>query len=193
MSNSMEFPDVMVDLETGGTSPDRTPIIQIAAVRFNLTKQTVDSNTFEACLRVPPHRFWDESTRTWWLGQKPHILEDIINRARPYREVINEFYDWAVQTPSKHFWAKPISFDFAFLQSYFVDEQLPMPWSFRETMDVNTFIRSVHLPGAAPKLNIASGGDAHNALIDVFYQIELVCKHYQLTKGATNETQATHS
>lgn len=184
MSNELEFPDCMVDIETGGTAPCRTPVLQIAAVRFNLKKQTVDSNTFEACLTIPPHRFWDEGTRTWWGNQKPHILQDIKDRARPYREVVNNFYDWAVQTPSKHFWSKPISFDFAFIQSYFNDEQLPMPWSFRDSMDMNTFIRSRHFPEAPPKVDIPNDGDAHNALVDVFYQIQLVCKHYELTSKA---------
>ena len=77
----MSFYDVMVDLETTGTSPDETAMIQLAAVKFNLAEGTVDStDMFNRCLSIPPKRFWDEGTRQWWGQQKREILLDIYAR-----------------------------------------------------------------------------------------------------------------
>ena len=78
----MTFPDIMVDLETTGTSPDETAIIQIAAVRFNLQTGEVDPNVFDMCLSIPPRRYWDEGTRAWW-SKMPDVLMDIWQRQRP--------------------------------------------------------------------------------------------------------------
>lgn len=57
----MKYPDVMVDLETTGTSPDETAIIQISAVRFNLLTAEVDPNVFDMCLTMPPGRYWTKA------------------------------------------------------------------------------------------------------------------------------------
>ena len=64
------FPDVMCDLETTHTAPDRGHILQIAAVRFNLRTQEYDPVPLNICLHpMMSHRMWSESTRDWWLGK----------------------------------------------------------------------------------------------------------------------------
>ena len=136
----MIYPDVMVDLETTGTQPETTNIIQIAAVRFNLREGTVDPNFFDMCLYPSPNRFWDESTRGWWSGM-PEILEGIYARMRPARQVLEALNRW-VDSDIATLWAKPTSFELPFLQSYYREHELVCPFHFRRAMDQNTFIRA---------------------------------------------------
>lgn len=183
------FPDFMVDVETTGTQPDRTAMIQLAAVRFNLAERTIDTTSmFNQALFIPPHRFWDEDTRGWWGSQKPDILDEIFRRMRDPQEVMWEFFHWTGgfdQYEAPRFWAKPTSFDFSFVASYFKDYGISNPFSFRQATDLNSFIRGLARDSSI--INFKSefpGGDAHNAIFDCIAQIDNVFKameHYAAT------------
>lgn len=183
----MTFPDIMVDLETTGTSPDETAIIQISAVRFNLQTGDVDPNVFDMCLTMPPGRYWDEGTRAWW-SKMPDVLRDIWQRQRPPALVVKAFADWVRATDSGgedlHFWSKPISFDWAFLQSYFRQFEVGNPFHYRYAQDMNTFIRARYYPNEAPPLEktLPFDGSEHNAIDDCFHQIKVVLTAYEETK-----------
>lgn len=183
MSSPDYFPEIMCDIESGGTSPDRTPMIQLAAVRFNLEHLTIDaSNTFNRCLRIPPHRFWDESTRLWWSNQKQEILESIIERAEDPRVVMNDFFEWSCIWSERRFWAKPISFDFPFVSSYFKDYDFVNPYHYRVAKDVNTFVSGLWFPEQPPEVPHSDLGDAHDALTDCLMQIEHLFHHVQMKR-----------
>lgn len=177
----MQYPDCMIDIETTGTSPDRTNIIQIAAVRFNLKEGTVDPNFFDRCLAPLPTRFWDESTRLWWSSM-PDLLARITSRMEPAHRVMKDLSEWGEGGGS--FWAKPITFDYTFVASYFNELEILNPWNFRRTMDQNTFIRSRHFPKEPPKYEklIDFDGEQHDAIADVLHQIKVVAAAYEATK-----------
>jgi hypothetical protein len=105
--------NVMVDVETTGTSPDHAGVIQISAVRFNLTDKSVDNNMFDKCLWLPPGRYWEEDTRAWW-GKNPRILNEIIGRGEEPQQVIKDFAAW-VGYGGARLWAKPTTFEFPLL------------------------------------------------------------------------------
>lgn len=176
------YPDVMVDIETTGTRPETTHIIQIAAVRFNLAEATVDPNVFNRSLAYGPNRFWDESTRDWW-GRMPDVLDRIMARMEPPRQVLEAFRDW-VGRDQPTFWAKPTTFDYTFLQSYFHEFEVANPFNFRNVMDMNSFIRARHFPEAPPRYEklIEFEGDEHDAIFDVFHQIKTLFAAYEATK-----------
>lgn len=172
------FPDAMIDIETTGTSPDRTAMIQVAGVRFNLYERTVDHHFFNRSLLMPPHRFWDEGTRQWWNQQKRGVLQGIMDAAEDPRQVLQDFTDWgAMGGGDATFWSKPTTFDFMFIQSYVKDYELAMPWSFRRANDMNSFLRALYFPNPIPPTDIEFGGDAHNALFDVLHQIKELFWH----------------
>lgn len=172
------FPDAMIDLETTGTSPDRTAILQVAGVRFNLFERSVDSNFFNRSMFVPPHRFWDESTRKWWMQQKRGVLDGIMAAAEEPRTVMTDFCDWGrMGGGNASFWSKPTTFDFMFVQSYVKDYELAMPWGFRRANDMNSFLRALYFPLAVPETGLEFAGDAHNALFDTFHQIKELFWH----------------
>lgn len=167
----------MVDLETTHTAPDRGGIIQIAAVKFNLQERTVDSDFFDRCLFVPNHRHWSESTRSWWHKQKKETLEGILTRAENPHTVIGDFADWAYPVHSLRFWSKPSHFDFMFLSSYFADCGIANPFSYREAMDMNSFLRGRYYPSSVPDIDVPFTGDAHNALADTLHQLRILLVH----------------
>ncbi len=183
----MQYNDVMVDIETGGTNPVDTPMIQLAAVKFDLKTRTIDTeNMFNRCLEIPPRRYWDEGTRTWWSTQNRALLEDIYARMEPAEEVMEAFKVWAGTSPSEplRFWAKPTSFDYSFVQSYFNDMKVYNPFHFRWAVDLNSFIRGLARDSTVESFKTDFKGDAHNALHDCINQIDMAFKamdHYDAT------------
>ena len=165
------YPDIMVDIETTSTSPDRGAILQIAAVKFNIYGEEVDPNFFDQCLTIPPSRRWDESTREWWLsdGKRP-LLESLIRRGQPYREVLRNFRDWC-GTDSR-FWCRGLSFDFPFLQSYFTDFEVSNPFKFWQAMDSRTWIEAKGIDRDAFEFV----GEKHNAIHDVLHEIKVLTR-----------------
>lgn len=171
----VKFCDVMVDIETTGTSPDRANILQIAAVRFDPYKKEVDQNFFYKNLVPRPDRFWDEDTRSWWSEQDPRVWDAVtVNPEKP-ESVMRAFADWAGYRNAEplRFWAKPTSFDFTFVASYFKDYGITNPFHFRNAIDLNSFIRGRANTTQLLDLNIPFEGDAHNGIFDCLHQIKL--------------------
>lgn len=181
---SPRWTDIMVDLETTGTLPDRNCIIQIAAVKFNLKTKEVCPVFFDQCLDLPKHRSWDMSTLEWWGKQKKGVLQGILARAKPYRKVINDFADFSYQKDSLRLWAKPTHFDFNFLASYFNDEDLPNPFHYRIAKDLNSFLAGLYYPNPVPEINVDFTGDVHNALNDTLWQLKFLYAHLEAIENA---------
>ena len=146
-----QYPDIMCDIETTGTDPSRTAMIQLAAVRFNIVEGTVDTSSFfKQNLAIPPGRFWDEGTRKWW-SKMPTLRDSILNNCRPAKVVMEEFQAWVVKgfvgdQPTR-FWSKPQSFDWPFVSSYFEQYEMANPMSFREAVDMRSYDSLIdHLP-----------------------------------------------
>ncbi len=167
------YNDVMVDIETTGLSVDHSAIIQITAVSFDLQQRQIDHGFFNQCLELPPTRFWDESTRSWWLTM-PDTLESIYRRMRDPATVMREFFDWCGGSNcGLTFWAKPLSFDFPFLGSYFREFGPCMPFDFRRARDMRSFLGGLAYP--APAFNdgaVPFEGEKHNALFDTLHQVK---------------------
>lgn len=183
--NGPRWTDIMVDLETTGTQPDRNCILQISAVKFNLTTGEVCPEFFDRCLSLPKHRHWDMSTLEWWSRQKKSVLKDIMGRAEPYRTVVNDFADFSYQNPGLRMWSKPSHFDFNFLSSYFSDEDLINPFHYRVAFDLHSFLRGLHFPKEVPEIDVPFSGDAHNALMDTLHQLKVLYAHLEHKKGQT--------
>lgn len=165
---------IMVDVETTGTSPDHAALIQIAAVRFNLEEKTVDStDMFDRCLWLAPGRYWDEDTRVWWGKQKREVLQSILRRGEDPSVVIKDFAKW-VGGSGVRLWAKPTTFEYPLLSSYFRQFEVQNPFHYRYCTDVQSYMlgRGKNIDDLYAAVPMQ--GDAHNALHDVIYQIQLI-------------------
>lgn len=175
--------DVMVDIETTGLRPDRNHIIQIAAVRFDFETGEVDSNFFNRCMWPSvPHRAWQESTRTWWMGKNQKVFQDIQKRMEEPQTVMQDFADWAGYQHEEplRFWGKPVSFDYSFIDSYFHDLGIMNPFHYRYTVDLNSFRRGRKLTSDFVPDEIQFDGDAHNAIFDCLHQIKIAFQTKEL-------------
>lgn len=180
----MEYLDVVVDLETTGTQPEHTNIIQIAAVKFDLASGSVDPNVFNRCLFPSPNRFWCEDTRNNFWSKYPDQLEGIYARMQDPRRVMQDFVAWAGYGGSLRLWAKPTSFELPFISSYCREYEVQNPFHFRFAMDQNTFIRARHFPEPPPayEKEIEFVGKVHDALDDCFHQMKAIAACYEATR-----------
>lgn len=186
---SQQFTDIMVDIETTGTMPDRHNIIQIAAVKFNIHTGAVSADYFDRCLGLVPHRFWDEGTKEWWGKQKRSTIDNIYSRMEDPAIVMKDFFEFARPFRGLTFWGKPTHFDFSFIASYFKDFNMENPFHYRHANDCNTFFRALHFPESPPDLErtLSFDGDAHNALWDTFHQVKVVLEHVKQAEAKRNE------
>lgn len=181
-----DYPDCMIDIETTGTQPEHTNMIQLAAVRFNMKTGDVDPKFFDRCLIPLPTRFWDEDTRKWWSSM-PDILDGIWKRMQPATQVMQAFTQWATadnEAQTLHFWGKPTHFDYSFVASYYKELGVTNPFHFRMANDQNSFIRGRFFPEDPPPIEkeLEFMGDEHNALHDALHQVRVVLKAYEMTK-----------
>lgn len=173
--SDLQFPDCMVDIETTGTDQGYNAIIQISAVKFNLAERTVSLDFFDRCLLPAPNRYWQESCRTWW-GQRPEVLQSIMARMEEPEVVMKAFRDWAGQ--GLRMFGKPTHFDHSFLDSYFKQFGMQTPFHYRESTDMNSFIRGRYWPVTPPwwERDLPFEGDKHNGLHDALHQIKVLFK-----------------
>lgn len=166
-----EFPDVMTDIETGGVDPSRGQVLQIAAVRFNAAKRTIDHRFFDQCLLAQPNRMWEEGTREFWMRRRD-VLTKIQARMQDPKEVLVNFLGWTEYQPLT-FWGKPTHFDFSFLQSLYKDYGMQIPFHYRTANDLNSFARGRYWPEVPPVWEkiLPFAGEEHNALHDCLHQI----------------------
>lgn len=168
----MNSNQIMVDIETTGVDASHAAVIQLAAVAFDIDTREVNPIMFDQCLLMPKSRFWEEDTRDWWLTQQPHILDDIWKRMRDQRTVLLEFNQWLSQVTEDKtpiLWAKPVSFEWPFLQSYYRDYEVAMPFFYSDCQDLRSWCRARGMPLLDRELDFV--GDAHNALHDVLHQV----------------------
>ena len=175
---------IMVDLETTGTDQAYNHIIQISAVRFDLEAGTVDHDFFDRCLLPAPNRYWQESCREWW-GKRPTVLRSIMDRMEDPEKVLVALRDWAGQDAIM--WSKPSHFDHSFLDGYFKQYGMQIPFMFRNVNDMNSFIRSRYWPETPPnwERDLPFTGEVHNALHDTLHQIKVLFKVMEDTRAKT--------
>lgn len=172
------FLDVMVDCETTGTNSHKHGMLQLSAVKFDIETRSVQPypEMFDRCLQLPASRTWDAGTAQWWQ-KKRRVYDEITARAEDPAIVIRDFAQWVgYQNPKPvRFWAKPTTFDWSFVASYFEEFGLPNPFHYRWATDMNTFIRGLAKDHTLESHYVPSlGGDAHNALYDNLNQINQV-------------------
>lgn len=200
----------MVDCETIGLCPNKNVVMQVALVSFNIdTFEPEDELTvyFPLNDQIKDGRIADKGTVDWWGKQNPEVLKEILanmNAAGTVEDSLNKITQWVNEKCSKAgkgkqvaksvFWAKPVGFDFPFVDGLFQEYKAVPVFNFREVMDMHTYIVSMYqavflnnfkypLPrGAAvdmywwfndymKTLDETVEDKAHNATDDCYYQL----------------------
>jgi hypothetical protein len=183
--------DVMVDIETTGTDPVLNAMIQICAIRFDYDTGAIGP-IFNASLTIPYGRHWDEDCRNNFWMPRAALFQKITETARPADEVWAEFLLWlnitgpALAGQPERLWAKPISFEWPFLQSY--GRQFgELPFHYRHAVDLNSFTRGLagHPGGEPLDKQVPFDGTPHDAVDDVLHQIKVALMARHIIQGAS--------
>jgi len=134
------YTDIMVDIETTGLQPDNAAILQIGAVPFNYKTMEIDTdNLFKVSLTMPKTRYWTDDTQSFWMGQNREVYDRIMSECVIWKDGMRKFYDYAIAQGDLNFWCKGLNFDWNFIESYYRDMELPMPFGFRDAIDLRSF------------------------------------------------------
>jgi hypothetical protein len=177
-----EATDFMCDVETTGLRGDRHALIQVAVLPFRLYDKKICPTYFDRCLRIPPTRSWQESTRDWWYGKNAAVLKGILSRSEDPKEVmqaLNHFFS-ATKQPNARFWMKR-PFDWQFVESYFHDTEIANPLRYTNVHEMMAYLKGANYPNESlPAVSVAvdktDTHDAHNAYYDVLVQVQKLFK-----------------
>ena len=180
----------MIDIETTGADSQHTNMIQLAAVAFNPEAMTVDPDMFCMSVEMQPGRFWDEGTRVFW-NKMPDLLRGIQVKAQPAGTVMQAFQNWVLaKAPGgeRLFWAKPSSFDFTFVESYFAMTGVASPFHFRTVIDMRSWLRAklgtFDLdPIVKFEKSIPFQGVEHDARFDALHQVSIILKAQEASRS----------
>lgn len=176
---AVEFPDMMVDVETtGNDNPSVFGCFQVSAIKFNARTGAVGP-MFDRCPGLLPNRYWTGDTQHFWMVKNRAVYDKIVAREEPAVKVWEDFRAFAMKDAPNggyRFWAKPITFDWAVVASHFHQLGLSMPFHFRFARDLNTYMAA--LAGGPEHTNMEAvipfEGDQHNGLHDCAYQIDML-------------------
>lgn len=182
--------DVMVDIETLGTSSDST-IFQISSVAFDInTGDTISSYNRIADIRKNEDYEMNVSGNTlvWWLNTDKDLLSKLLNEGKgSSSELIEDFNTWLVGlglVGDLHLWGNGIIFDNKMIQHQFENSGLEYPIHYKRDRDVRTIVdlTCVKLGITEKELRdkyYDKNLEVHNAFNDVINQINLVVNCYR--------------
>lgn len=169
--------DICVDFETTNTDANHGAILQIGAVRFDLFSGEI-GDVFKLSLKVPHNRYWSEGTRAFW-NQRADLYKEITSEPVEPREGFIKFVEWVNKSPDPHFWAKPVTFDFNWVQSYCDQYDIKMPFAFWKARDIRSFMLGVYAPRPLPKMSMKVDLVEHDALNDALSEAKWAIDTYK--------------
>lgn len=169
--------DVMIDIETLGTTPNSV-ILSIAAVQFDRDTGETGSEFLRTIDPDPKRqgRKRCQETYNWWQQQSEAAMQAAFSGTASLHQSLNDLYLWFNDLylwfgPNQIAWSQGTDFDFgildhAFRQYGFADS----PWKYNNKRDTRTVYDICDFD---PK-SIEREGDKHNALDDCKHQIRCV-------------------
>ena len=151
--------NIMVDLETLGTSPN-SMILSIGAVKFGNGEildsfyERVDPNS-----QIKYNLDIDANTFKWWLQQSDDARKELTLPGQPIEAVLNWFAEWAFEV-NVRVWGNGATMDNVILSNAYHKVGIPRPWSYKDDMCYRT-IKNLY-----PDMKIEQNGVYHNALDD---------------------------
>ncbi len=168
----------MIDIETSGLDAGKHFITSCAVLPFDLDFDGVHKDVFhERFNTYLEGRVWNDDTTKF--RDKHGITEaegnlrlrdNLTGTLMAMRNFMNDY----VEMPADiYVWAKPTNFDIAFLESYYRQKGMEIPWPYRNVRDLGTYLMAANHKLVDLYEEIKMTGDAHNALHDCQYQILL--------------------
>lgn len=180
----MKCKDVMVDLETLGTTADAV-IMSIGAVKFNIDTDEIDDAGFYASISIDSNldkgRRIDEDTLVWWMSQSPQAQAVFREPKENLAAALDGLAAWFGNDEKLNVWSNGADFDIPMLAHAYRQHDWLTPWKFWNSKCFRTW---KGLP-AAKKVNYQKVGVTHNALTDAINQAKHAQAIYAVMVGTT--------
>ena len=188
---------IMVDIETLGGDSKLSPILAIAAMKFDPFGQVSELNTevfkkkyinetnhgmyyniLNLNEQLDEGRKIDIPTLKWWMNkpEKAAILHDMLDEENELKvSLVHQmlsFSGWVKSVTSKYtyMWAYGNTFDVAFLETLYKDTKCIFPFHYRGLMDARTLCQTYELVSGI-NFPFIEDSKSHHALADVYRQI----------------------
>ena len=166
----------MIDLETLSTTPDAV-ILTVGGVKFN-PHNNVEPNQpmyfrVDVDEQIKIDRHVMQETLDWWGKQAEDVREEALgdNNRISLDQMIKTINKFAVGVDV--FWCQGPLFDYAILQNFYAQMQVPVPWNFWQIRDSRT------LGSLVPRDPNEKRTGLHNALEDCYFQAKKVQRVYK--------------
>jgi len=167
-------PNVMIDIETLGTSPNSV-IATIGAMKFSrkgILKPINDMYSFyrrinlDSCYALG--MVSDEETIKWWEEQEEKSREEIYDSSNriSIEQALQELSEFIGNNNNTYIWANGPHFDCVILENAFKKCNINLPWKYWNIRDCRTIYDFCNI-----KLRDINGDYQHNALYDCYRQI----------------------
>ncbi len=180
--------DIMVDLETLGTTADAV-ILSIGAVKFDLASGQIDDEGFYASVSIESNLQWkrriNEDTLLWWFKQDAAARQVFFEPKEVLDDALVQFSDW-IGTGEHIMWSNGADFDIPMLAHAFTDCGIEIPWKFYNTRCFRTY---KNLPGAKD-IRLPNAGVKHNAMADAYTQAKTLCEIHRQVFGKAEKVKA---
>lgn len=168
--------DIMIDIETLGTTPDSV-ILSIAAVSFDRNTGVLWEELYRSIRPNQRDRKICEETVRWWLDKPPALVSESFSGVHFLTDALIELSRFV---GDRTVWSQGTDFDFSILDHAFRGCKIHSPWKYNDKRDTRTVY---DVCGFDPK-SIARDGDHHNALDDCRHQIKCLVAALNLKVAA---------
>lgn len=183
--------DIMVDIETLGTTP-QAPIIQLGAVAFNI-ETGKELSRFNQFSKLDKLALIESGTLRWWLQTNKELLTEILNNGKiSENELLVEFTDWiydqdGFDTMNLYLWGNGILFDNRIISEKCSKYDIDYPVYYRNDRDVRTIVELYCLKNNVDLSDLKKMREVnlveHDALDDCLAQIGMVTICYRNLVG----------
>jgi exodeoxyribonuclease VIII len=174
--------DIMLDLETMGTTPN-SAIIAIGAVEFDIHNNTIRDKfytTVDLDSSVKNCGIIDASTVLWWMKQSDESRIELTKNNVDIKTALFSLSIWIKSTgilEETRIWGNGASFDNVILSSAYKNNDIQQPWKFYNDRCYRT-IKSMY-----PDIILHRIGAHHHALNDAESQAIHLMEILNHTKG----------
>jgi len=174
--------NVMIDLETLGTSPD-APILSIGAVYFGPdtgelgNKLHLKLDFVEAC----KGRHIDPETVKWWMSQSDDARAALLQSSTEGKHSALYHLDrFLAKMGGVKVWGNGATFDISMLENLYRQLGMETPWKFYNVRDVRTVVAMAE--GIIDRSDFPFEGVKHDALADAIHQAKYVSAMWQMLR-----------
>lgn len=180
----------MLDLETLGTKSDAA-ILSIGATVFDLNSG-ITKNSFYQIVDLQSsidNGRVEAGTLKWWLNQSKRaqfiFFDDTAKILADALQGLSSFIKNNTNE-SVQVWSNGASFDIAILSNAYRNNNIQLPWNFRNERDVRTIVYlAKEIKNIDVTKSLTFSGEKHNALDDAIHQSKYVSMAFNLLHGTS--------